>query len=82
VAHIINSTEVKRSFITLGWDNISLSETGEWIAEAGIDAAGFLAFLKALIAAPDGLDDTTVTALPAAQRPYVEDWLRGKGAIF
>lgn len=80
--NVVNVNVVKTTFTSLGWDSLSLSETGEWLLEAGIDPAGFIAYCKALLAAPNGLDVSTLTTTPAGQVPYITDWLRGKGVVF
>jgi hypothetical protein len=61
--------------------SLRLSEVAEKIHEGGWDAAGVLAFCKALLASPDGLDPATVTALPADQRPYVVEFFESKGVV-
>lgn len=80
---IVNTNEFRKTFIDLGWDslNLSMSEVAEKIHAGGWDAAGVLAFCQALLAAPDGLDPASVTALPAAQRPYVVEFFEAKGVV-
>lgn len=81
MAKVVNINELRKLFIDLGWDNLPVSEVADWIHVAGIDPVGFLAYCKAILANPDGLEDTTVTALPAAQEPYVKEYLQGKKVL-
>lgn len=83
MATVINATELRRAFITLGWDNLSLAETQEWLKETGISTAGVLSFCNQLIAHPDGLDEAQFTAPPSQEElPFVVQWFQGKGVVF
>lgn len=78
---VVNANEFVKVFASLGWGNLSPSEVAEKVHQGGWDPAGVLAFCRALVASPNGLDPSTVTALPANERDYVVDYFKSKGVV-
>lgn len=78
----MNTTVVRNLAVDLGWDNLNTAEVEDWLKASGIDPAGVVAFMRAVLANPDGVQDTTIAGVVSAQLPYIEEWFRGKGLIF
>lgn len=83
MATVINATELRRAFITLGWDNVGLAETQEWLASSGISPEGVLGFCEQMIAHPEGMDTTAFVApvLPN-ELPYIIEHFQGAGVVY
>ena len=81
MATVINVAAVKPRLDKLGWLNVNVSEALDDIAKAGISPAAVFAYLDALIAAPEALDDTNITNCPAQTAATITDYLRKKGLV-
>lgn len=81
MATVINVAVVKPRLQSLGWNNVNISEALDDIAKAGISPAAVLAYLDALIAAQDALDDSTIPNCPAQVAAVITGYLKKKGLV-
>jgi hypothetical protein len=79
---IVSTTVVRTLAIDLGWDNLNTAEIEDWLAVSGIDPAGVVAFMRAVLAAPDGISPDNIVGVDAAQGPYIAAWFRDHGCVF
>jgi hypothetical protein len=78
MATVVNITEFSKRFEILGW-SINLIELIEGLGKVNIPAAAAIAYLDALIASPNGLDDQTIADCPAATATKLTIYFKGKG---
>lgn len=79
---LVSRTVVRTLAIGLGWDNLNTAEMEDWLASSGIDPAGVVAFMRAVLAAPDGVAEAAIVGVAPAEAPYITAWFRAHGCVF
>jgi hypothetical protein len=77
---VVNSGRLLALFGQLGW-TVGVNDLLQAALTAGVPAAAIDAYLSALVAAPDGLNDQTIAGCPAAQANAITGFLKGRGLV-
>jgi hypothetical protein len=78
---VVNTAAITKRMVTLGWQNLGTAEVLDGLAKANITAPQLIAYMDALIAAPDGFNDATITSCPAAAAARITAFVGSKGLV-
>jgi hypothetical protein len=76
VATVTNVPKIAALIQQLGWTSVQVSEIVNGLASASIPAFEFCAYLDALIAAPEGMNDQTIASCPGAPATLITNYLK------
>jgi len=79
MATVINIGEITKRFQALGWTNLNVADTVNALSSGNIPAGDFMAYLDAVLANPDGLDDQGLTGCTPANATQSTNALKARG---
>lgn len=81
MATVVSISVIRDKMQSLGWESVAVAEVVEGLKSANIPAAEFVAYLDALIAAPEGANDQTIPNCTAAHATQITSWLTSHAAV-
>lgn len=81
MASVVNISTIGSKMIQLGWTSIQVSDVVAGLASAGIPASEFCAYLEALIATPEGMNDQAIAGCPGADATKITNYLKNHQAV-
>jgi hypothetical protein len=81
VATVTNVPKIAQLIQQLGWNGVQVSEIVNGLASASIPAFEFCAYLEALLAAPEGMNDQTIANCPATAANAITGYLKNHQVV-
>jgi hypothetical protein len=82
MAIVVSATVLERKFRELEWGgNLSPEVILAWLTQNSVTGAEFVAYLNALLANPDGVDDQAIGSCPAAKASKITGVLASKKLV-
>lgn len=80
MATVVNSGALLGLFDKLGW-TASQQDLLQAALTSGVPVAAIDAYLTALVATPNGMNDQTITGCTGAQATAITTFLKGRGLV-